>query len=263
MCIASVVSQCFTDDRILEPVVGRSPFFLEWKSFTKDSSGATIVPVEFDEGLNTHDYVTVMREIMNEMKSSCPVSFVHNNGFNRRNRLILRIQQDYNDDEPCRGTGVAGVVKNDNLYKTPPEVLLVMTQRRRCAFDGKVWDAVLLHEMFHAFGIGHTQKRNDRDKYVEIINRNIIQNKTGQFTKCEQCQIPKLADGTNIPYECSSLMHYRSHTFGQEVLDNGHKTRKRTIKERKCPQDAPLRNAGQEATENDWRTLKIKLGCPA
>jgi len=262
MSIASVVSQCLTDDRILEPVVGRSPFSLGWKSFTKNWSGTTIVPVEFDEGLNTHDYDHVMQKIEKEMKYSCPVRFERNNGFNR-NRLILHIQQDTNNDQICRGGVIGGVVRNWRINSTPPKVMLVMTGGR-CEKYGESWDAVLLHELFHAFGIAHTQKRNDRDEYVKINFGNITQNNKDQFTKCEQCQIPKLADGTNLPYECSSLMHYRSHTYGREVSwNNWDWFPLQTIEEVKCPTNAPLKYAGQEATENDWRTLKIKLGCPA
>merc|ERR1712090_119199 len=98
----------------------------------------------------------------------------------------------------------------------------------------------------------------DRDEYVKINFGNITQNNKDQFTKCEQCQIPKLADGTNLPYECSSLMHYESDAFGRKEWNWNDATRKwqktalQTIKDEKCPPNAPLKDAGQEATENDW-----------
>ena len=31
------------------------------------------------------------------------------------------------------------------------------------------WRGTFIHELFHAFGIAHTHRRQDRDKYIKVL----------------------------------------------------------------------------------------------
>jgi len=70
---------------------------------------------------------------------------------------------------------------------------------------------VLTHESLHALGLGHTIKRHDRDKYVELLEENITPDKRGQYEKCDRCEV-----FDDIPYDCASIMHYRRCRYGME-----------------------------------------------
>lgn len=109
----------------------------------------------------------------------------------------------------------------------------------------------ILHELLHALGLFHEQSRSDRDKYVEIIEENIIDGKHDQFSKREY--VPPMVKGyynkdgvanlTNYDYykfhepmtkyDFESIMHYPADAF---IKDNA-KTRYTIV-----PKDKKLAN---------------------
>lgn len=65
----------------------------------------------------------------------------------------------------------------------------------------------LLHELFHVFGVMHTQKRTDRDRYVRVLRENIMDQLEYSYDICEECK------DYGIPYDCDSIMHSGTETF--------------------------------------------------
>lgn len=65
----------------------------------------------------------------------------------------------------------------------------------------------LLHELFHVFGVMHTQTRADRDRYVTLKPENITPSGSWQYRICSNC------DDLGVPYDCDSIMHYSSRSF--------------------------------------------------
>ena len=63
------------------------------------------------------------------------------------------------------------------VYAQPPEMKkVVMYSQSQVADRKECWAKArggLLHEMFHMFGVMHTQMRADRDNYITINNNNI------------------------------------------------------------------------------------------
>jgi len=65
----------------------------------------------------------------------------------------------------------------------------------------------VLHELMHALGIMHTQKRRDRDEHI-IYHPNCVQSgKQSQYQKLNYLK------NFNVPYTCNSVMHYGTGTF--------------------------------------------------
>jgi len=67
------------------------------------------------------------------------------------------------------------------------------------------------HEIMHALGFIHGQKRPDRDGHLKINVGNIVggSGAQAQFTRCDSCQT------TNTAYDCMSIMHYRAYFFAR------------------------------------------------
>merc|ERR1712228_746610 len=65
----------------------------------------------------------------------------------------------------------------------------------------------LLHELFHVFGVMHTQKRADRDRHVKVLKENIQDRFEFSYDICYECK------DYGIPYDCDSIMHFGTETF--------------------------------------------------
>merc|ERR1719312_2424316 len=68
---------------------------------------------------------------------------------------------------------------------------------------------LFVHEFLHNLGIGHSQKRPDRDNFITVNTNNINPSGLSQYSKCRGDECTTL--GT--PYDCSSIMHYRDYFF--------------------------------------------------
>ncbi|XP_002166229.4 astacin-like metalloprotease toxin 5 isoform X1 [Hydra vulgaris] len=65
----------------------------------------------------------------------------------------------------------------------------------------------VLHEVGHSIGLYHEQNRPDRDRYVTIINSNIMKDMDYNF------QLEYDIDSLKTPYDLKSIMHYGSKAF--------------------------------------------------
>ena len=65
-----------------------------------------------------------------------------------------------------------------------------------------------VHELFHTLGVGHTQKRPDRDSYITVNKQNILPDQSSQYEKCT-----KYCETHGFLYDCESIMHYRDTAF--------------------------------------------------
>ncbi|XP_069816167.1 meprin A subunit beta-like isoform X2 [Dendropsophus ebraccatus] len=68
---------------------------------------------------------------------------------------------------------------------------------------------IIQHEFLHALGFYHEQSRSDRDDYVTIIRENIQPGKENNFNSYSDI----VASSLNVPYDYTSVMHYRSTDF--------------------------------------------------
>jgi len=69
----------------------------------------------------------------------------------------------------------------------------------------------MIHEIFHALGVGHTQNRKDRDEYIKVLWNNIDPTDPTlryQYEKCSFCE-----KKPESPYDCNSIMHYRDDAY--------------------------------------------------
>ena len=112
------------------------------------------------------------------------------------------------------------------------------------------WKGLFRHELFHVFGITHTQRRKDRNKFITVIDNNILPDERDQYMMCEACDVSH-----ELPYECNSIMHYTTSTFSL-----GGRPTMISKNERKCKTE-DLKWGTSVPTENDWKVLKHALKC--
>jgi len=242
--VSNAFGQClFDDSQLMTNSTSRNALEANWPKFEK-RRGTTIVPYYFN-GRATRQTRRVMKHILKRVEkglgSSCPIKFKQRWSSNR-NYASLEISQ---ESRYCGHEGVSGYVTG---YKS--KVQLVMGSSP-CYNDVDIWKQVALHEMFHVFGIAHTQRRQDRNNYIRVIQRNIEKDARSQYDICYNCKIPR-----GIPYECNSIMHYRDNTFAKYR----NRPTMKSVNSRRCPQHHLHRNNGQP-THNDWRSLRAALGC--
>jgi cubilin len=109
----------------------------------------------------------------------------------------------------------------------------------------------ILHELMHVLGVGHTQKRKDRDQYIEIIGENLKDSRVAeQFEICTHCTLYD-----EIPYDCDSIMHYGTHLGNKELYKP------------KDPNTCKLEriskmDKGPKGSYWDWKLLNIIGKCP-
>ncbi|KAK0419098.1 hypothetical protein QR680_013950 [Steinernema hermaphroditum] len=68
---------------------------------------------------------------------------------------------------------------------------------------------VIMHEILHAVGLAHTQCRYDRDEYVSFLENRTQPDQLHNFVLFPREQY----DNYDVPYDFSSIMHYRSYDF--------------------------------------------------
>merc|ERR1711872_134754 len=244
MSISSAVSQCTFDDRLLEKST-RNALKDSWPKFEK-RSGKTMVPVLYTRKVTSSTRLLmklIYKRIEKRMDFSCPIQFeIGKNWIRGRTTLLV-----HQKSAGCGSKSVGGSVGRLTRH------LITLTMSvSPCQNNRKTWKKVALHELFHVFGIAHTQRRVDRDNYITVIQDNIQEKFRRQYDICYGCTIVPL-----VAYECNSIMHYSDSTFS---ISPGHKPTMKSANKQSCPA-WQLIFGSYTGTTNDWNSLKFALGC--
>ncbi|KAH7718572.1 Protein NAS-5 [Aphelenchoides avenae] len=70
---------------------------------------------------------------------------------------------------------------------------------------------IVIHELLHVIGLWHEHMRFDRDKYINVLFKNIAPIYYDQFTKVPS----KETRSYGVPYDYTSVMHYAKDVFGK------------------------------------------------
>ena len=115
--------------------------------------------------------------------------------------------------------------------------------------DNCVLDRIVQHEFTHALGFDHTQCRSDRDKYVDILWNNIIEDSKHNFDRYDK------TNNELVPFDYYSIMIYSPYSF---AID----TKKPTMAP-KHPQSERLLNDEEKLklSKNDIEMIKKFYKC--
>ncbi|KAK5900283.1 hypothetical protein CgunFtcFv8_025253 [Champsocephalus gunnari] len=101
----------------------------------------------------------------------------------------------------------------------------------------------IVHEILHALGFDHEHTRSDRDQYVTVLHRNIMEGKERNFQKAK-------GQTFGLEYNAASIMHYGGEFFS----DNGLPT---------IVSKEEVMNMGQrkKMTDSDVQRVRLLYSC--
>ena len=122
---------------------------------------------------------------------------------------------------------------------------------------------LIVHELLHNLGLGHTQKRQDAKDHIVINWKNIDEISHRQYKTCTKKDDPacKYYNTNRTPYDCKSIMHYGDMTF---ITDEAEKQGLKTMVA-KDPSTCEISSYGHnQLSETDidlYRCIANKQSC--
>ena len=129
------------------------------------------------------------------------------------------------------------------LWRCPIDYVIVTCSRQKLLTTKQY-----VTSFFMFFGLMHTQTRWDRNQYVNVNTKNLVDSKEAryQYEICEDC------DTLDAPYECNSIMHYEDNTFAIDP-----KKPVMTSINKSC-----IIKPSYYLTNEDWKLLNKAAKCP-
>jgi len=159
-----------------------------------------VVPFRYDDSISREDK-RVFEISMSLIEKKTCLRFYPARNAERPHILIQRqcqCGQEEKDGRKCFRGGFT-----NGFGEAVPRRLVIGS----VCFRRNTLDILATHELFHALGVHHTQKRYDRNSYIKVLEENIQEKALSQYSICRSCKI------YGIPYNCMSIMHYRDHGF--------------------------------------------------
>jgi len=205
-----------------------------------------VVPFIFDTTVNDNDKLCINKAIA-EIESNTCIRFPERTN---ETDYLTTIR---NTECPVNAGYWGGVAASyvGRIGGGQPLFVSRSTQKPSCWNPGEEADISLwVHEIMHALGVSHTQTRPDRDQYVTVHFDAIIEQSQRNYEMCSGSG--DLCNTHNLPYDCSSTMHYRDDAFA--IGDDPTMTAK-------DPTSCNLTTGGQSVIQTDWDLLNLMYNC--
>jgi len=161
------------------------------------------VPYFFDDGVRDEDRRVVIEQ-MGRIESNVACIKFKETTSTQAPRHHLRIIV---EDKPC--SGFSGYVTNGHA----PQIIFNSSMHLSGWGCNNVGPIGALHELMHVFGIEHTQKRTDRDNYINVHDYCIKNTTNARYQYAKLDNYPDQSIRDKVPYKCNSIMHYTQHTY--------------------------------------------------
>merc|ERR1719431_1215074 len=131
-----------------------------------------------------------------------------------------------------------------------PQNFVISKTRLSTKDQGKI--GLVVHELLHNLGLGHTQKRQDATQHIYVYWANINTQGQAQYKQClaredKTCDHANYND-YNTPYDCMSIMHYRDTFF---ITPAAQRAGQKTMRGRRAGCDLSSRNSRLTAADKE------------
>ncbi|XP_023345708.1 low choriolytic enzyme [Eurytemora carolleeae] len=246
MYSSSVSAECSfrNDDAIKKKPVGGEDYNLRPDPHYSWSNvrGVTTVRYIFDKSVED-DQLTkkAFLDVMRELEARSCLKFVPTKSKSQKYLFIFA-------GNDCMFNDVTGGVKYDSGLQTQTLEMSHRLCNRNLQQTKTSYYKVIRHEFLHVFGLMHTQTRWDRNQYVNVNTKNLVDSKEARY----QYEICKDCDTLDAPYECNSIMHYKTNTYAinpeKPVMTSINKS---------C-----IIKPSNYLTNEDWKLLNKAAKCP-
>jgi len=188
----------------------------------------------FWKGRVTSNDKRVFYRAMKQIEERTCLRFEENRREPREHHLEISV-----GSTSCTARGFSAGVAVQSFRKVTLQSSYQLADSPRCN-----WQGGILHELMHVLGIMHTQKRKDRDQHIRINWNNVARGAGAryQYSTCEGC------NNYGVGYDCASIMHYGTSTFG-----NGRGPTMVARNSRSCKlTSAGSAFDGRGASQSDW-----------
>lgn len=114
-------------------------------------------------------------------------------------------------------------------------------------------EELILHELGHIFGMRHTQRRPDFNKYIKINWDCVDSTSEGNFKTVDSYK----SFTCGFPYQCNSIMHYKSN-WGKNYTPE---CRNMDVIESINPSQCPEVGFTNKPTKQDWDFINLIEQC--
>jgi len=227
-----------------------------------------IVYYMFEESVSDDDK-EIIEETMAKIEEHTCLTFTETSS-RRRKTLIVKTEGRYPYCPACKYLGVLCPSRNGGTVRTDPfctsnyhcpyvyQGATSMVLEFRSPFCGRLsrkFQGLILHELFHALGLIHTQARPDRDQYIKVNADWIKGTQLSQYLPiCYGCQT------FNLPYQCDSVMHYGYKDFAAAGRTLAFFLPTMTSVDESC---SLTPDGGSQPTKIDWKMVNRAQRCPA
>lgn len=222
----------------------------------------------FEDSVIEEDRV-VIEQMMERVEDNTCLTF-QQTGSRKRKTLVIRTEGSYSYCLPCYWLGIMCPTRNGGTVRTDPfcnkdfycpyvfQGTTTMLLKFNFPFCGRLSDTfegLVLHELFHALGLVHTQARPDRNDYIKVNMESIASAHRSQYGPiCHDCHT------FGLPYECDSVMHYGYKDFAKIGRTLAWFAPTMTPVDISCSLTA---DGGRRPTRVDWEIVNRAQNCPA
>ena len=216
-------------------------------NFVSDHDNKFSVLKDENIGFSPQDLSTTLRAMKQIEENTCIKFVLDKDVEDSDEEWLLMFRESKASDQTCQKAHINNLVAQNEKYRkwfyraegdqcfsgayafygaSNPQNMVV--GRTRLDDQSQSSIGLIVHELLHNLGFGHTQKREDAEDHIDIKWNNINKPCHSQYEPCSKRRGGKVCPNYKtygIPYDCESIMHYEDwQCLTSEAANKGEKS---------------------------------------